>query len=268
MPFATTGTAALYYEAAGEGDPVVFVHAGIADSRMWHRQVADLARDHRTVVYDMRGFGRSAPVPGPFSSTDDLLGLLDALDVGSAHLVGCSFGGMVAMDLALTAPDRVRSLTMIASRPAGYDTGDADDPRVAAIAAAEQAGDLDAVNELEVDLWVVGHDRSRADVDPAIVALILDANAIALANERRGLGDPKPFNHPEGLSALAALRVPLLVVHGEHDLPWACRAAADMAALIPGTRVVEIPGAAHLPGLEAPGLVNAELRAFLDARRA
>lgn len=264
MPFVPVGSAALHHQAAGSGDPVVLVHAGIADSRMWRPQVEALARDRRVITYDMRGFGRSAPAPGPFSHTGDLRALLDALTVDSADLVGCSFGGMVAMDLALADPHRVRSLTMVASRPAGYDTGDADDPSIAAILAAERAGDLALVNELEIDLWVVGPGRTRADVDPAVLALVRDANAIALANERSGLGDPRPFAHPDGLAALPALSAPLLVLHGAHDRPWARRAAADMAARVPGARVVEIPAAAHLSGLEAPERVNAELRSFLD----
>src|SRR5215208_6198208 len=84
--------ARIYYEVAGEGDPLVLVHAGIADSRMWEDQLMAFADRYRVIRYDMRGFGMTAMVDLPFSHHEDLRGLLDSLDVERAHLVGCSMG--------------------------------------------------------------------------------------------------------------------------------------------------------------------------------
>src|SRR5215216_7930834 len=85
----------IYYEAAGEGEPLVLVHAGIADSRMWEGQIAAFAERYRVIRYDLRGFGKTEMVEGPFSHHEDLRGLLDFLGVRRTHLVGCSMGGGV-----------------------------------------------------------------------------------------------------------------------------------------------------------------------------
>src|SRR5947209_8694969 len=94
----------LYYEELGEGHPVILLHAGIADSRMWDEQMPVLAERYRVVRYDLRGFGRSKMVAGAFSHRADLAALLDALGIASAALVGCSFGGRVATEFALEFP--------------------------------------------------------------------------------------------------------------------------------------------------------------------
>ena len=93
--------ATLHYEVAGEGGPLVLVHAGISDSGMWDAQVDAFSRHYRTIRYDLRGFGRSLMVPGPFSHHADLRALLDALGVNRAAFVGCSMGGDAVLNLAL-----------------------------------------------------------------------------------------------------------------------------------------------------------------------
>ncbi|MEX6431010.1 MAG: alpha/beta fold hydrolase [Ferrimicrobium sp.] len=82
------------YDEAGEGPAMIFSHAGIADRRMWKHQFRDLATDHRVVCYDWRGRGESSSAQGDVVHHRDLLGLMDALDIPTAHLVGCSMGGV------------------------------------------------------------------------------------------------------------------------------------------------------------------------------
>src|SRR5215207_4669466 len=93
--------ARIYYEAAGEGDPLVLVHAGIADSRMWEDQLMAFADRYRVIRHDMRGFGTTAMVERPFSYHEDLRALLDSLLVERAHLVSSSTGGGTVLDFAL-----------------------------------------------------------------------------------------------------------------------------------------------------------------------
>ena len=117
----TVGTAALNnttfaYETAGAGRPLVFIHAGIADSRMWDRQFSDLADSFTVVRYDMRGFGRTPPAEGPYAHYEDLAALLTHLGLDRVSLVGCSMGSKTALDFALCYPERVDRL--ILSSPA------------------------------------------------------------------------------------------------------------------------------------------------------
>jgi pimeloyl-ACP methyl ester carboxylesterase len=109
----------LYYEITGSGRSLVFLHAGIADSRMWDEQFWMFAPTHRVLRYDLRGFGISAPVSGTFSHRQDLCSLLDFLQIGKASLVGLSLGGQLALDFALEWPDRVESLILMAALPRG-----------------------------------------------------------------------------------------------------------------------------------------------------
>ena len=122
----TTGTAeangaTLYYEVAGEGGPLVLVHAGIADGRMWEGQLEPFSRRYRTVRHDMRGFGRSPMVEGAYSHHADLRALLDALEIDRAAFVGCSMGGATVIDFALENPGRVEALVLVGSAVGGFE---------------------------------------------------------------------------------------------------------------------------------------------------
>src|SRR4029077_10122354 len=103
----------LYYEEHGRGDPLLLIMGLAADSTAWIFQVPDFARRYRTITFDNRGVGRSSKPPGPYTiheMADDAVALLDALDVRRAHVVGVSMGGMIAQEIVLRHPSRVRGL--------------------------------------------------------------------------------------------------------------------------------------------------------------
>lgn len=98
---AEINNAKLYYETAGEGHPLIFAHAGIADCRMWDDQFAFFAPEYRVLRFDFRGYGQSEPVAGEFAHRDDLIALMQHFGMAKAHLVGCSMGGGCCMEAAL-----------------------------------------------------------------------------------------------------------------------------------------------------------------------
>lgn len=100
--------------------PLVLSHAAFLDSGMFNAVWEPLAKHFRVIRYDMRGFGKSSPVRGPLSRRHDLDRLLTHLDVTQAHLVGCSLGGEISLDLALEQPQRFTSLTLVGSTPSGF----------------------------------------------------------------------------------------------------------------------------------------------------
>src|SRR5690349_12792580 len=106
--------APLYYEVTAQGEPLLLIHAGVADSRMWDEQLPAFTRLYRVIRFDQRGFGRSSFPAGPFASYKDPALLLDALAIEKVHVIGISFGGKVALDFALAYPARVTSLTLVA----------------------------------------------------------------------------------------------------------------------------------------------------------
>ena len=148
--------ASLYYEILGEGEPLVLLHAGIADRRMWDEQFGAFAERYRVVRYDRRGFGRSALVEDPYSHHDDLRGLLDHLGIERASFVGCSMGGGAVIDFALSNPERARALVLVGSAVSGVESNETPPEEWEELVAADEAGDLERVSELEVRIWVDG----------------------------------------------------------------------------------------------------------------
>jgi pimeloyl-ACP methyl ester carboxylesterase len=255
--------ARIHYRRSGSGFPVVLLHAGVADSRMWEPQLAGLGDQFDIIAPDMRGFGKSELPAGPWSPTADLLALMDALAVREApHIVGCSIGGGVAIDFALEHPDRVSKLVLVGATVIGLNLGEENDPIEADVRAAEETGDLNAVNEAEMRLWLVGPGRAPDRVDEKLRELFLDMNGIALRSDFESA--PRRPLLPQAPRRMGEIKAPTLVVVGDHDLPDIHKHAAALMRGIPGARKAVIHDAAHLPSLEHPEEFNALLLNFLN----
>jgi 3-oxoadipate enol-lactonase len=255
--------ARIYYEVAGEGEPLVLVHAGIADSRMWEGQLETFAERYRVIRHDMRGFGRTALVDRPYSHHEDLRGLLDRLEVERAHLVGCSLGGGAVLDFALEYPQRVGDLVLVGSAVGGF-RPDIDPPRQwDEIVSADEAGDLERISELEVQIWVDGPGRSPEDVDASIRDLVREMNLIALQNEALELGEEwEP--EPPAADRLPDIQAPTLLIVGDGDQPRVFAAADLLEKELPHVRKVVLHGTAHVPNMERPEEFNRIVLHFLE----
>jgi pimeloyl-ACP methyl ester carboxylesterase len=244
------GSAELATEVVGGGPDVLLLHAGVADRRAWRPLVERLAATRRCISYDARGFGRTTWAPESFSPVDDAIAVLDALGSGSGVVIGNSMGGRTALDLALTHPDRITALVLIAPAISAAPQGE-DSPEVqvidAQMQAAEEAGDLDLLNRLEARFWLDGINGGvEGRVGGATRQLFLDMNERALAAEPTGDED-RSMN---AWGRLEEVAVPTLVVVGDLDYPVSTANALAAAQRIGGARVVRVPDAAHLPVLE------------------
>ncbi|MCP3140169.1 alpha/beta fold hydrolase [Pyxidicoccus xibeiensis] len=260
----TQGQWTLTGEHAGRGPALVFLHAGVADRRMWRTELEAFASTHHALAYDRRGFGESRGVPGPFSHVDDLAAVLDSLGARQAVLVGCSQGGRVALDFTLAHPDRVRSLVLVAPAVSGAPVPAEPAPSVARLSAhleeAEARGDVERVNALEAHLWLDGPDSPEGRVGGAARALFLDMNGIALRAPSPGV-EREP---PPALPRLGELRVPTRVVCGDLDVPHLQERCALLARGIPGADLRVMAGCAHLPNLEQPRAFALRVRELLE----
>lgn len=257
VPILRTDRVALHYEVAGvaEAPPVVLVQGcGVCGSG-WRPQIEVLAGRHQVLSFDNRGIGRSEGQrrfsPGEITTeamTGDVLALMDHLGWPSAHVVGHSMGGVVAQELALSAPERVRSLSLLCTFHRGSDAtrvtpwmlwvglrtriGTRASRRRAflemvtapSLRAARSEGDLDALAEELGELF----GRDLADSPPILM------------QQLRALGR---YDASARLGELA--RFPTLVVSGREDRVAPAASGRALAGAIPGARYVEIPDAAH-----------------------
>lgn len=260
--FVTVEDTAIAYKAAGEGPALLFIHAGVADSRMWSEQM-DLP-GHRSIVFDQRGYGETKWVPGPYANRTDALAVLDHLDVGEAVVVGCSNGAEAAMQLAIVAPNRVSGLVLVGAAPNGWepDGGWGDEPFWEEIVAAYKAGDFESVVDYEARLWLAGPSRSLEDVDPAAVALFKEMDLVPQSTESERSEHVQSLE-PATNERLDEIEAPTLVIVGEHDLPQLIEAASYLAGRLSDRDPVVLADTAHLPSWERPEAFNAALSGFL-----
>ena len=241
----------LYWEQAGEGSPVVLLHEGIADSRMWEPQWAGYSERFRMVRYDMRGFGQSPPAVGTFSLSGDLVQLLDGLELGPATLIGVSLGGSVAMETTIARPDLVSRLVLVAPGLRGFEMNDETKAGWEEEEAALERGDIDAAVEVNMRMWVDGPSREPGEVDPELRTKVaeMQRRAIEIYLEAGEEGEHQPLVDDWG-SRLAEISVPTLVIVGELDRPEMLEIAERLEAEIPSARRVTIAGTAHVPTME------------------
>jgi 3-oxoadipate enol-lactonase len=256
----------LYSEAAGEGPAVVLVHAGICDSRMWEPQWASFPRSHRTVRYDLRGFGRSPIPPGSYAHARDLAEVLEMNGLERASIVGVSMGGRVALELAIAHPELVESLVLVGAALPGHAWSEEIEAYGGVEDAALERGDLDAAVEANLSTWVDGPHRSPSMVDPELRALVgeMQRRAFELQLPVEGEADEELLV-PDARERLSEVRARTLVLVGDDDVSDIAVIAKGLEREIPDVRRASITGTAHLPNLERPEEFDELVLAFLGS---
>lgn len=260
-----SGSAVLAVEGTGTGPTVVCLHAGVADRRSWRPIAPMLVADHRLVAWDRRGFGDTVvETPEPYDGIADLVAVLDAFEVDRVVLVGNSMGGMLAVDAALALPDRVTGLMLVGSAPSGAPWPD-DPPEIAPLAqvvsAADERGDLEALNRAEARYWLDGVYGDEGRVTGVARQLFLDMNGRALRAGDVGEQAEREAAWPR----LGALTVPVTWAEGSLDEPGAHAVGVQARDVLPDLRLELVEGVAHLPTLERPDVI-ADLVRDLVAR--
>jgi 2-hydroxy-6-oxonona-2,4-dienedioate hydrolase len=264
--FVNIGNAKLYYEIAGVGSSFVMVHAGVADSRQWNNEFKYFSHNNQVIRYDMRGYGKSEPVDGEFSHISDLVSLLDTLGVHEPIvLMGCSMGGGLAMDFALTHPSRVKALVMVDSAPSGLKLDVSTPSKFSDAEKAFESGDFDLVAEIETQIWFDGMGRTPEQVNPTMRKLLYEMNRLALSHEVKELGKRLPNTETPAFDRLENLKIPVLIVVGSQDTPYILAAADYMKEKIKSASKITIEDAAHLPNMEKPQEFQKVVENFLSS---
>ena len=253
MPYSTRNGPSIHYQIAGEGAPIVLVHANPFDHRLWMYQTARWSAFHTIVSVDIRGYGRSAKPESPFTLGDmaaDVIGVMDDLGIARAVIGGCSVGSGMALLMGLDHPERCAALVLVggASRPsvnvaarvAGY-AGDVRDYQHKHLRECTAPG----FGDTQLGAWLMNMFNERADT--------LSGASIGQIFRARGSADMQP--------RLAGMRPPVIVVNGEHDMSFA--AGVETAKLIPGAVHAVIRGAGHACQIENPWDFDAAVLPFL-----
>ena len=260
MAYAATNGAKLYWEDGGEGEPLLLIQGLGFSCALWYRILPALEARHRVIRYDARGIGRS-DIPEEqwdiATMAADAMAVLDAAGETSAHVLGISLGGIVAQEVALTSQDRVRSLILASTHPAGTEAvwPDAEVmtmlqsrtslPREEAIRAGLPYGYADTTNKD----WIEEDVRIRLEIPTH--------DAGYTGQLMAGLGY-------EGTAPrLPQVKVPTLVIHGDGDRMIPVANAGILADALPDARTVILPGVGHVIFTDAPDAVTDAVLEFI-----
>ena len=263
----------LSYVEQGTGAPVVFVHGAVSDLRFWEPQREAFAKRHRFIAYSYRYHG---PSPWPdegkqysaATHATDLAAFIDGLKAGPVHLVGMSYGGLLAAIVATKQPQLIRSLTLaepalfgiLADQPEGKAALDSWNRGAAPIVAAMQKGDAVGATKL-LNAFVNAEPVENFDKQPAALRQMLLDNARTL---------PLLFaGPPEAVTreALSALKLPTLIVRGERTPEIFVKTNEVLGRAIAGSRQVVVPRAAHPMSYQNPARFNRVVLEFVDRQR-
>ena len=253
----------LYYEEKGRGHPLILLHAGIADSRMWDDQFEIFSRAYRVIRFDLRGFGRSSMPPGSFSNYEDVRGLMDSLKVEEAYLLGNSFGGLIALDFTLAYPSYAKALVLVAPSVSGTKPSERIKHFWEQEDLALESGDYEEATQLNLKLWVDGPHRTKEQVNSDVRDRVREMQSAIfkkdIPDETEEIG-----LDPPALGRLGEVGVPVLAMIGELDLEEKLNLAEILERELIDCRKVTIPGAAHMLSMEKVEEFNRNVLDFLS----
>jgi pimeloyl-ACP methyl ester carboxylesterase len=247
------------FRSAGEGPALVLLHGFLCDSRCWRRQLSDLSDRFTVIAWDAPGAGATPDPPDPFTITDwarSLVGFLDVMGVERAHILGLSWGGLLAQELYRVDPTRVLGL-ILADTYAGWKGSLGSS--VAEQRLARCIGESSLPPEEFVARWVPVEfftDAAPPELAAEMAAVVADFHPVGFRLMAKALADE------DTTEFLPRIEVPTLLLWGEEDRRSPVGIAEQFRDAIPGAELVVLPRAAHISNMERPDAFNAEVRRF------
>jgi 3-oxoadipate enol-lactonase len=244
---------------------ILFIHAGIADSRMWEPQLRSFAPEHRVVAPDMPGFGQAPLESDIVDYRAFVRSTLDRAGMERAALVGTSLGARIAVEVALETPERVSALVLVGPGLDGHNWSE----EVRAFGAEEEqaleSGDLEGAIDANLRMWLSGPRRSLDAIEPAARELVADMQRRAFELQDGSELRIAPLDPPAS-SRLGDVQAPTLILTGDEDVGDIHEIAGKLTAEIPHAERATIADAAHLPNLERPDEFDRLVLDFLNRR--
>jgi len=275
MSIARIGDIEMYYEEHGGGDPLLLIMGLAADSQAWVFQIPAFAERFRTIAFDNRGVGRSSKPTGPYSihqMADEAAALLDHLEIASAHVVGVSMGGMIAQELALRHPEKIRRLVLACT----YPEPDHDVEEHRQFSVGQLGGKVSAAGQIEIDVSAIDpfaflqqmlptvFNQSFIERElPKLMQVFSGALQYGFSMEAI-LGQVAAVMSHKATARLHQIASPTLVITGDADRLISPANSDLLAREVPNARLVKIPGGSHGFNFETPEIFNREVLDFLS----
>ncbi len=253
----------MYYEFHGDGFPVLLINGLGSDHREWLCQLPAFAARFRVVAFDNRGAGDSEVPPGPYTTAgmaDDAAALLGALGIPRAHVLGVSLGGMVAQELALRHPGRVERLVLACTTPGGKAAVRPSDEALSAFIRSPEGSPEEDLRRMIPFLYTERFAREHPGEIDAFVARRISHPTSLLGHASQLAA---AIGHATG-GRLSAVRAPTLVIAGTEDRLVPPANSRTIASLVPGAKLVLLPGAPHRLFAECAEAFNREVLDFLQ----
>ena len=251
----------LFYCDLGSGTPVLFIHGFPLTGGIWNYQAEALRSRARVIVPDLRGFGRSAVTPGPYSMdlfAHDMKCLLDELGIGKAVLAGISMGGYISFAFYRLFPSRVQALVLLDTK-AGADSEEGKKGRIE-LARRVRSGEIEKIaDEWAQRLFAPQTIKTRSGLVSTVRDAIARSSPEAIANASLAM-----MERPDSTPLLSGISCPVLIMVGEEDRLTPVNETRLMASHIKDARLEVIKGAGHLACLEEPDQVNSIIMKFLS----
>jgi len=257
--FVTIGGSKIYWEKAGKGDPIIFVHADALDARQWNPQFEYFYNKFTVIRYDVRGFGKSEiPTDEPYSFFEDLCSLMESLSIQQAHFVGLSLGSAIIIDLALTHPEKVRSVVLADPGISGDGFNKTFIESINKIIALAKDDKMDFAKKIWLDLPIFDYSRKLPKVWEQVQKMVRDTSGYRWYGSNQSIDIV-----PAAAQRLSEIKKPTLVLVGEHDIDDFQRKSRLLHEKISGSRFVKISNAGHLSNMDNPEEFNRAVDSFL-----
>lgn len=257
MPYFNSGGVRLYYEARGNGAPIIFLHGFSLDHRMWSEQLAYFSSKYNVIALDARGHGLSDAPESGYSREErvaDILNLMTELKLPKVHLVGLSMGGGDALAMAVDYQEKLLSLTLADTVAAGHKPKVR--PRDPNDIIAEKG--VEKFKEIFIESSLSRYGKEMQNIKARLATMMKSFSG-------KPWTDPKKGKYPkrDDLKMAASVRIPTLLIAGKRDIAW-LPLSQKLSEIILDSRLVVLSGAGHMSNMEAPEKFNVTLAGFLN----
>lgn len=255
----------LYYEVLGEGLPLILIHAGFLDSRMWDEQFKLFAEEFKVIRYDVRGFGKSDRPSSKFTNSNDLYSLLKHLQIPKATLIGVSNGGAIALDFAVEHPEMLEKLILVGTGVRGYENTpveekiwDKFDEMMKPQELAVKENRLAEAVEIDVNVWAPAQ-------NPRNRKRILEIAMDNVHTQAEPPGKWQAKQQTPTFKRLNEIKAPTLLIVGDRDVEGMLLLSKRLQRLIPNSKLEMVEGADHVVNLSKPRQFNRLVLEFVTA---